>query len=313
MNRLVSRTEITQYNSIDMVNLIDRFVQFVEVSSSNVRTYSFGIKRFLQFLGENGINQPTRESVLMYKNALIEKHCKPNTIALYLSSIRRFFMWLEAEGYYSNIAINVKSPRIDTNHKKDCFSANQLKGIVQGMRQDTLDAKRNRAMFTLIAACGLRTCEVVRANVEDIRNVMGTPCLFVMGKGKTSKGDFVKLAPQVLEAIREYLDARGPVEDTAPLFASCSRRNRGQRLTTRTVSQVCKNAMKAAGYDSPRLTAHSLRHSAVTLALLAGQSLEDVQHFARHSSITTTTIYSHAVNRLRSQCEEAIAGAIFAA
>ena len=69
--------------------------------------------------------------------------------------------------------------------------------------------------------------------------------------------------------------------------------------------------MKAAGYISSRLTAHSLRHTAITLALLAGQSIQDVQAFARHSSINTTTIYAHNVNRLDSRCESLIERAIF--
>lgn len=310
-NRLVVKAEVVQYQPANFESLLDRFVNFLEVSSSSVHTYTFGVKRFLQYLSDNRIVQPKRETVLMYKRELIEKHCKPSTIALYLSSIRRFFTWLESEGIYSNITAGVKSPKQDAGHKKDAFSAEQLAGILQGMSRNTLQDKRNYAMFALITACGLRTCEIVRANVGDIRNVMGTPCLFIQGKGKTSKSDFVKLAPQVLAAIREYLALRGQVREDEPLFVSHAQRNNGGRLTTRTVSGACKSAMKKAGYNSSRLTAHSLRHSAITLALLNGQTLEDVQHFARHSNIATTTIYSHAVNRLKSACESVIAGAIF--
>ncbi|MBR1658394.1 MAG: tyrosine-type recombinase/integrase [Synergistaceae bacterium] len=70
-------------------------------------------------------------------------------------------------------------------------------------------------------------------------------------------------------------------------------------------------AMRQAGFDSPRLSAHSLRHSAVTLSLLAGADLAEVQAFARHSNISTTQIYSHAVDRINSMCENAISDAIF--
>ena len=90
-----------------------------------------------------------------------------------------------------------------------------------------------------------------------------------------------------------------------------SKRNYGQALTTRTISGVCKNAILAAGFNSKRLTAHSLRHTAVTLALIAGENLADVQAFARHSSINTTMIYNHSVNRMTSQCETLIAKSIF--
>ena len=141
--------------------------------------------------------------------------------------------------------------------------------------------------------------------------MQGETVLYVMGKGKTSKGDFVKISEPVMAAIREYLSARGEVNDNEPLFVSCSRRNKGQRLTTRTISSVCKSAMIQAGFNSRRLTAHSLRHSAVTLALLGGMSLDDVSAFARHSSIAITQIYNHSINRMRSQCEQTVTAAIF--
>ena len=51
--------------------------------------------------------------------------------------------------------------------------------------------------------------------------------------------------------------------------------------------------------------------AAVTLALLGGQSLQEVQQFARHANITTTQIYAHNLDRAKNQCEETIAKAIF--
>ena len=312
-SRLVAKAELVKYQQAEFSGLLDRFVKFVEVSSASVHTYTFGVNRFLKYLSDNRIVQPTRETVLMYKKALAEKHCKPATIALYLSAVRRFFTWLESEGLYPNITAGVKSPKQSTGHKKDAFSSSQLKSIMQGFNRETLEGKRNYAIFALIAACGLRTCEVIRADIGDIREVYGEYCLFIQGKGKAGKDEFVKLSEPVMNALREYLAERGNVEDDMPLFASCSKRNRGQRLTTRTISGICKKAMQSAGFDSKRLTAHSLRHSSITIALLNGASLQEVQAFARHSNINTTLIYAHDVNRLKSQVESTISGAIFAA
>ncbi|MBQ3456960.1 MAG: tyrosine-type recombinase/integrase, partial [Synergistaceae bacterium] len=59
------------------------------------------------------------------------------------------------------------------------------------------------------------------------------------------------------------------------------------------------------------LTAHSLRHSAITIALMGGMSLQDTQSFARHQNLSTTLIYAHDVNRLKSMCEATISTAIF--
>lgn len=82
-------------------------------------------------------------------------------------------------------------------------------------------------------------------------------------------------------------------------------------MTTRAISGRVKGKLQAAGYDSDRLTAHSLRHSAVTLARLAGQDLEEVQQFARHANIATTLIYDHAIDKSKNQCAATVADAIF--
>lgn len=306
----LTQQDITQ-QIISPVNALQHFFSFLDVAPKTADTYRKALKQFISFLNERGIKNPHREDIITFKKSLADNGKKNATIALYLSAVRRFFSWCEAENIYPDITRGIKSPRIDAGHKKDCFSGNQIRDIMNGINRNSLEGMRNFAMFGLMAVCGLRTVEVSRANVEDLRNVAGVTCLFIMGKGKTSKSDFVKVPPQVEKAIRTYLNARGHVSGNAPLFASCSRRNRGQRLSTRTISGVAKSAMTDAGYISERWTAHSLRHSAVTLALMAGNNLDDVKAFARHNSVNTTLIYAHNVNRLKSACEASIAQAIF--
>ena len=82
-------------------------------------------------------------------------------------------------------------------------------------------------------------------------------------------------------------------------------------MTTRAISGLVKTHLTEAGYNSDRLTAHSLRHTAVTLSLLAGKNLEEVQQFARHANIATTMIYNHALDLAKNSCSEAVASAIF--
>ena len=286
--------------------MISRFFAFLDTSEQTVRTYRHGISQFMKYLHAENINRPTRENVIAFKKALIAKGLKPSTIALYLSAIRRFFSWSASEGLYPNITDGVKSPKQQGGHKRDYLSGSQIQAILK-----STTSKRDYAMISLIACTGLRTIEVCRANIGDIHNVGGVWLLDIQGKGHSSKDAYVKLSEPVLKALQEYLSKRGNAKGNEPLFVSASRRNSGQRLTTRTVSGLCKQAMKKAGYDSPRLTAHSLRHSAATLSLLAGMELSDVQAFMRHTSISTTMIYAHNVNRLKSLCESAVTSAIF--
>ena len=77
-------------------------------------------------------------------------------------------------------------------------------------------------------------------------------------------------------------------------------------MATRTVSRIAKEAMRGHGIDSAALTAHSMRHTAVTFALLAGASLQEVQAMARHRNINTTTIYAHNLDRMEGRAEGAV-------
>ena len=301
-----SNSELTVISTPE--KLISRFFEYLDVSNATNSTYRKGIRQFMKFMHSDNISRPTRETVLSFKRSLIERGLKPSTIALYLSALRRFFAWSASEGLYENITDGIKSPKQQAGHKRDYLSGSQIQAMLKKTQ-----SKRDYSMLLLITTCGLRTIEICRANVEDIRTLGDTTVLYVQGKGRSDKTEFVKLSEPVVKVIREYLSSRGQVSGNEPLFVSESRRNKGQRLTTRTISGVCKKAMKEAGYDSPRLTAHSLRHSAATLALLSGIELEDVQQFMRHTSIATTMIYAHNVNRLKSLCESSVTAAIFGA
>lgn len=77
-------------------------------------------------------------------------------------------------------------------------------------------------------------------------------------------------------------------------------------MTTRAISGIIKAYLLEAGLNSSRLTAHSLRHTAATLACLKGESLEQVQHFMRHKNITTTELYNHAIDAAKNTCALAV-------
>lgn len=304
---------ISQCNSVLSSTVINSFCEYLDVSAVTLKAYRAGIRQFIAFTQLNGDIVPNRKTVLSFKQCMLSNGHKASTVSLYLSALRRFFDWCESEGLYANVARGVKSPKQAGGHKRDALSGSQLRECLQSMSRESEQQKRDYAMFLLMATCGLRTVEVSRADAGDIQLLQGTACLFVQGKGRSGKDEFVQLPEPALSAIREYLSERGQVRDDEPLFTSCSRRNKGGRLSTRTISRAAKNAMKSAGYDSPRLTAHSLRHSAATLALQGGLSLEEVKEFMRHSSINITLVYVHTVNRLKSGCENAVTQAIFTA
>lgn len=290
--------------------LYHRFIAFVDAKPKTIETYTRALRQLFNYFSLKGITRPRREDILAFREEL-KRSCKPTTVQNYITATRLFFQWAEQEGLYPNIADHIKGATISKEHKKDYLTSKQVKAVLAAIERDTLQGLRDYAILALMVTGGLRTVEVVRADIEDLRAVGDNSVLYIQGKGREEKTDYVKIQPEVERAIREYLKALGAADQKQPLFISEANRNKGGRLTTRSVSRIVKERLQAAGFDSERLTAHSLRHTAVTLSLIGGKTIQEAQQFARHSNIATTQVYAHNLDRARNNCEEVIAKAIF--
>lgn len=303
-HNLVSQQAIT-------ADLFSQFLAYIDATPKTVETYTKALKQLFKYLSLNGITHPQREDIIAFRDELKESGHKPTTVQNYITAAKLFFSWTAQAGYYPNIADHIKGAKLNRDHKKDYLTSRQVKKVLAGIERNTLQGKRDYAILCLMITGGLRTIEVVRADIGDIRNVGENTVLYVQGKGRTEKTDYIKLSAPVEEAIRAYLSARGENSPELPLFASLSNNSSGQRMSTRSISGIAKNRMMKAGFSSDRLTAHSLRHTAVTLALLAGEDITEVQQFARHSNLATTMIYNHAIDKSKNTCSASIAAAIF--
>ena len=288
-----------------------RFVAFADVKEKSVETYTRALRQMFRFFADNGIRNPQREDILSYRESLKASGKKPTTIQNYITATRLFFQWTEQERIYPNVAAHVKGAKLNREHKKDYLTSSQSKAVLAGIDRSSLTGLRDYAIVALMLTDALRTIEVSRANIEDLRTLGDFTVLYIQGKGRDEKAEYVKVPQPVEKAIREYLKARGEADPTEPLFTSTSNNSKGGRLSTRTISGICKGSMVEAGYNSERLTAHSLRHTAVTLSLINGRPLEEVQEFARHANISTTMIYNHALEKAKNGCSDAVSSALF--
>ena len=291
-------------------DLFNRWINFIDATPKTVQTYTRAIKQFVKYLKGRMITQPQREDIISFKNDLKADH-KPSTIQNYLAAIKQFFKWTSIEGLYPNIADHIKGEKLDKGFKKDYLTTAQAKKLLCSIDRNTLKGRRDYAMLLLMITTGLRTIEIERANIEDLRNVADFTALYVQGKGRTDRNEYVKISPPVEDAIREYLSFRGKTAQREPLFTSIANRNTGERMTTRSISRVVKEALKGINLDSDRLTAHSLRHTAGTINLLNGATLEETRQLLRHSNISTTMIYNHALERANNHSESRITKALF--
>ena len=291
-------------------NMLADFIAFIDAAPKTVETYSRALKQFFKYIYQNGIERPTREDVINYREQLKEEHAAA-TVQNYMVAIRLFFSWTSSRNLYPNIAENLKGAKITKGYKRDYLTSKQVRKILSTIDTSTTQGKRDYAICSLMITAGLRDIEVRNLDIADLRTLGDFTVVYLLGKGRDEKAEYVKVVEPVEDAIRTYLKAAELNEGKGAMFVSLSNHGKGQRMTTRSISRICKNALVAAGFDSSRLTAHSFRHTAITLSLLGGKTLQEAQQFARHSSINTTQIYAHNLDRAKNDCEETIAKAIF--
>ncbi len=293
------------YQSID--ECLDSFLRSLDIRQSSKNTYKRQLREFFLWIKSKNIESITREHVLEYKEMLVyKKELAAFTVGGYLTAVRRFFEWLEAVKIYPNIAKAIKGPKRTRGFKKDCLTIEQVKKLLSSIDRSTVIGKRDYAILNLMIRTGLRTIEIARSLREDISNQGGQAVLFIHGKGRDTKDELVVLTESTLNPIIEYFQARKSVKPRDVIFCSHSTKNDGKRLTTRSVSRIVKNSLRNICLDDSRLTAHSLRHTAITFSLLAGASTQEARILARHADINTTLVYAHNINRIQNAPERKI-------
>lgn len=283
----------------------DSFMRTLDVSRKTKEGYERAFRQFANWADAQGLkpHSVTRADICAYRDEMMESH-RASTVRTYLVPVRAFYKWTAAQGLHPNVTEGVKAPKQSRGFAKDCLTPNQARRTLERLEERTDgNAVRDFALVNLVMRTGLRAIEVSRADVGDLRTMGERRVLWIQGKGRDSKDDFVVVPEEAAEPLDAYLATRGGAGKEEPLFASSGNRNRAGRMTTRTISRICKEAFRAAGIDSERITAHSLRHTAVTAALIGGATVQEAQAMARHSDISTTMIYSHNIDRAENPAE----------
>jgi len=280
--------------------LVHPFIASQDISLNSRGTYLNALLQFERWCASKNIVSPTRETILSYKFWLDTKSLSAYTKALYIVIVRRFFLWTEEASIYPNISRGVKGvKKYVKSHQKESLSLDALKALLASIDCSSIEGKRDFALINILVRTGLRLKEVAAATIEDIYEQRGEMLLWIHGKGRSGKDEFVLLTQQALTPLREYLAEKTICSEKDPLFTSLSDRNYGKKLTVFSLSRIIKKRLRAAGLDSKRITAHSLRHTFGVLSMQAGASLYEVQLAMRHTAPTTTQLYLGDIERLK--------------
>lgn len=267
-----------------IADLINEFIASQDVKSSSKALYRRTLKQYFTWIEKKDytLSAITRKEILEYKQELLSAGMSSLTVGSYITSVRSFYEWTEANKYYPNVAKGIKTPKRKKEFRKQPLTPDQAHKLLS-YAEANLSA-RDYAVINLLLRTGLRTIEVVRADIKDITYREGRRVLLVHGKGWYEKDDFSPIRAKAYQPIAEYLKTRKNAAANEPLFTSISNNNKGGRLTTRTISKIAKDALRAIGIDSKAITAHSFRHTVGSVIYDETGSLERVREVLRHMS-----------------------------
>ena len=209
------------------------------------------------------------------------------TLARQLSAIRSFFRFAERNDHFKNAALSsLRSPKIAHSVPKPL----SITAAAQVAHADILSTDetpkwveaRDRAVITLLYACGLRISEAIGLTLSQSKS---NPLVI------TGKGGKTRIAP-VLPRVREVLDGYValcpfPLKPTEPMFRGV----RGGPLNARNI-QLLIETMRGALHLPDTATPHALRHSFATHLLGNGADLRVIQELLGHASLSSTQIYT---------------------
>lgn len=329
MTQAITTTTHAIQPTTTLEELAAAWAAYVNVKAVTMKSYWVCVQSFLDWTRDNGVAHPQREDILAYRDYLASPHPrrtrngKPGNVitfsagtqARYLRAVKLFFRWTAQETgkfYYPNVADNIKGAKVQQgNIYRDDLQREDALTVLDSIDRSNPAGKRDYAMILLSITAGLRIIEMQRANIGNMEVEHGENVLYIQGKGHDAADTYKKLTPEVHAAIMDYLGTRGNPGKDAPLFASTGHRNNGGRLTEPSISRIIKGRLRAAGYDTHRLTAHSLRHTSVTMLLESGATLQEAQHHARHASPETTGIYAHNIQQRKQHDEQRVYDYLF--
>lgn len=299
-----------------MKQQVDAFLGFLAaergLAANTLAAYRNDLNQFAEFLasretpagnvvsgpgeredGQATLGQVGRDSVMGFFLHLREKGYTPSTIARKTAAIKSFFHFLASKSLISeDPTASIDSPRINKSLPR-AASVSEIDELLEApTRSSSPEAIRDKAMFELLYATGMRVTELVSLNLDDVDLEQGSVRCTGRSGGRGARQRVIPVHATAVQALATYLESSRPflVRDSAEqaLFLN----HRGDRLTRQGFWLILKQWAREAGIATP-ITPHTLRHSFALHMLRNGVDLRAVQQLLGHAHISTTQIYTY--------------------
>lgn len=247
-----------------------------------------------------------------YKNVLLKRELSEATVNRRIAAIKSLLKMGARLGYTSANPSNlVSGERVKAYRDTRGISISEARRLLQIPDRETAKGKRDYAILSLLWHNGLRRSEICRTNIGDF--LPETRELLIIGKGRGTQKESIKVSAKTAEAISDYLrsSGRSDADPNVALFVAEDNGHRGQgRLTGQSISDIVKKYCTAAGIER-QMSPHRIRHAAITAALdLTNGDIRKVQQFSRHANVATVMIYDDRRREFQSQVTDLLAQAL---
>ncbi len=280
---------------VHLADIVRTFRDFLLIERrravNTVESYGRDIESFFFWLQANEDASPTnwsKNTVIEYLKDMRQKGKSGTTLRRHLASIRALAKLLVRDGcvkedFTADIVQPSKWKRLPKT-----LSQEDISKILLAPDDKTPQAVRDRAMFELLYATGMRVSEIIGLKLNQIELESG----FCIVHGKGDKSRLVPIGDAAKEMLTEYLD-------TARLSLLRARKSDYVFLTSRAGPMTrqafwarVKRWAKIAGVGK-NVSPHVFRHSFATHLLNHGADLRAVQAMLGHSDLSTTEVYTH--------------------
>ena len=274
---------------------LDLFLNYLVVerglSRNTLDAYGRDLTRYADFIIRSKIDGPTAvgsSDILRFLTGLKQAGLSARSRARALVALRMFHKFLHAENIVdANPADRIEAPK-SLKKLPDTLSPQEVEKLLDSPQgEENLDY-RDRAMFEILYATGLRVSELISIKLSDLQLDVG----YLVAFGKRSKQRIVPIGEEAVSALSAYLKLSRPFleKDTGAPEVFLNRSGRG--LTRQGFWKIIKRRAQQTGI-SKNITPHTLRHSFATHLLDNGADLRSVQMMLGHADISTTQIYTH--------------------
>ena len=262
-------------------------------SLNTVESYKRDVTQYISYLDGTGvtdISSTTKTTVLSYLLYLQKEGRASSTVSRTLASLRSYYLFMMQNGVVkSNPTSNLEAPHVEKKIPK-ILSGEEVELLLEQPKNCDNKGIRDKAMFELLYATGIRVSELINLDVSDVN----VPMSFVRCKGG-KKERIIPMGHQAKDALENYINNVRKYmvkdENETALFVNCS----GARLSRQGFWKLIKYYQHIAGIETD-ITPHTLRHSFAAHLLENGADLHSIQEMMGHADISSTQVYSRMMN-----------------